>query len=75
MIDARAFAAYRPYSWSVPWWLRTATRVTLAAAALSVIILVGAALTAPRSTSPFRGVDRADRDIISSYSRLAFPSL
>jgi hypothetical protein len=45
LADARRFAAYQPYNWSVAWWMRAATGVTLAAFGLSMVALIGYALS------------------------------
>jgi hypothetical protein len=50
VIDARAFAAYEPYTWSVPWWLRAATWVTLATVGASLLTLAGYAFSRSMSS-------------------------
>jgi hypothetical protein len=45
LTEARAFAAYGSYSWTMPWWLRASTWITLVTLGISVLTLAAYAFS------------------------------
>jgi hypothetical protein len=43
--EARRFAAYQPYNWNMPWWMRAATAATLGAIGVSLLTVAGYAFS------------------------------